>query len=72
MAVVKAMAACPDCGRKIEMRLQSGVGDEVICPYCDAELEVVSLDPPELDWAYLEPAEDGDDDWDDDWDDEES
>jgi hypothetical protein len=44
------------------------VGDEVICPHCEADLEVVNLDPPELDWAYLEP-DDGDD-WDDDWDDD--
>jgi lysine biosynthesis protein LysW len=44
------------------------VGEEVICPHCEADLEVVSLDPLELDWAWIEPA--GDQDVDDDWDDE--
>jgi len=66
-----AVATCPDCGRKIAVDPQLQVGDEIICSHCDAELEVVSLDPVELDWLYLEPA-DEDEDWDDveDWDDE--
>ena len=29
-----------------------GIGDRVICPGCDAQLEIVSLVPPELDWPY--------------------
>ena len=35
-------------------------GEELICPYCEADLMVVSLDPVELDWAYTPPAEDED------------
>jgi len=68
MAIAVATASCPDCGRKIELRSHPRLGEEVICPHCDAELEVVDLDPLELDWAYIEPADD--DDWDDDDDDE--
>jgi hypothetical protein len=40
------------------------VGQEVLCPHCDAELEVIETDPVELDWVYDEY--DGDDDDDDD------
>jgi len=39
------------------------VGDEMVCPHCGTELEVVRLDPPELDWSWIEPADD--EDWDD-------
>jgi alpha-aminoadipate carrier protein LysW len=68
MANAAATATCPDCGRRIVLRSQPRVGEEVICPHCEADLEVVSLDPLELDWAWIEPA--GDQDVDDDWDDE--
>ncbi|UCC65702.1 MAG: lysine biosynthesis protein LysW [Anaerolineae bacterium] len=40
------------------------VGEELTCPHCEADLEVISLDPVELDWAYIPPADD-DEDWDD-------
>lgn len=64
------VVACPDCGQKIDLGSQPKLGQEVTCPYCEADLEVISLDPLELDWAYIEPATD-EDDWDDldDWDD---
>jgi lysine biosynthesis protein LysW len=32
-------------------------GEFVTCSSCGADLEVVSLEPVELDWAYLEPVE---------------
>lgn len=31
-------------------------GQRLTCPRCRARLEVVSLEPPELDWAYQEPS----------------
>lgn len=37
------------------------------CSNCGTQLEVLSLDPLELDWAYLEPTVD-DEDWKWDWD----
>lgn len=69
------VVACPDCGQKIDLGPQPKLGQEVVCPYCEADLEVISLDPLELDWAYVEPAAEEDDwedmdDWDDDWDDD--
>jgi len=57
-----SVAECPDCGEKIRFRGAVRVGQEIICPGCDAELQVVDTDPIELDWTY--------DELDDDWEDE--
>lgn len=43
---------CPDCDGRIMLSSQVEVGLTLVCPYCDAELEVISVDPPEVDWAY--------------------
>lgn len=43
---------CPDCDGRIMLSSQVYVGLTLVCPYCDAELEVISTDPPEVDWAY--------------------
>jgi hypothetical protein len=42
------------------------MGQEVACPHCDAELEVIETDPVELDWIYEDDVDEDDDD-DDDW-----
>lgn len=47
-----ARVYCPDCDGKIVLDPQVRVGHKLICPNCDAELEVISIDPPEVDWAY--------------------
>jgi len=44
-------ALCPDCDQEIVLN-RVAVGQTVTCPNCDAELEVISVDPLELDWAY--------------------
>ncbi|MBN1641067.1 MAG: lysine biosynthesis protein LysW [Anaerolineae bacterium] len=63
--VVKAI--CPDCGEEITLHGNVRLGQEVVCPHCDAELEVVEIDPLELDWAYddgdYEDEEEEDEDW---------
>jgi alpha-aminoadipate carrier protein LysW len=51
------IAFCPDCGHGIKLDSRTKEGQQVMCPNCDADLEVISLDPPELDWAYFEPEE---------------
>jgi alpha-aminoadipate carrier protein LysW len=59
-------ATCPDCGEKVTLRGEIRLGQEVICPNCDAELEVVETDPVELDWAYddeYDEDEDEDENW---------
>ncbi|MBC7251603.1 MAG: lysine biosynthesis protein LysW [Anaerolineae bacterium] len=58
-----AVAFCPDCGHRIKLGAGTREGQLIMCPNCDAELEVISLNPPELDWAYVEPEEE-EEDWD--------
>jgi lysine biosynthesis protein LysW len=55
MAVAKVV--CPGCRRKIELEPHVERGEWVSCPHCWADLEVISLNPPVLDWAYDEGAE---------------
>lgn len=45
-------AICPECGTMVNVGGNPYVGQQVTCPECDALLEVVSLNPLELDWAY--------------------
>ena len=76
-------AQCPECDADIELKPATELGDPVTCTECGAQLEVISLKPPELDYALdLEDEEeddldedlDEDEDWDEDedefWDDE--
>ena len=60
-----AIARCPDCGERIQLQGRVYVGREVVCPDCDAVLEVVDTEPIELDWAYDDEYddEDEDEDW---------
>ena len=59
-------AICPSCGEDIKLRENLKIGQMVDCPHCETELEVIDLDPVELDWAYY----DDDEEWDEDWDEE--
>lgn len=59
-----AIATCIECDEEIEINGRPKLGQKVTCPNCGAELEIASINPLELDWAYEE--EDDDDDWDDD------
>jgi len=51
-------AFCVHCDQRIELELSAGVGRRVTCPACGAYLEVISLSPVELDWAYDQPQQD--------------
>lgn len=78
-----ATALCPDCGQKIVIGPKPKKGQWVSCPHCNADLEIVSIRPLELDWVRYddddddleEEFEEEFDDWDDDdfedWDDDE-
>jgi lysine biosynthesis protein LysW len=59
---------CPDCDATIAFSTRMKLGKSIECPECGVVLEVISLNPLEVDYA-LE-----DDDWeeyeDDDWDDD--
>ena len=78
------VAMCPECEGEFRTGPILKVGQRLVCPNCDAELEVIHLSPLELDWAFDEPAsgtetaeeeswEEEEETWDDDeeWEDEE-
>ena len=46
------IAECPSCGTLIEIGQKPKMGQQVTCTACDTVLEVVWLDPLELDWVY--------------------
>lgn len=62
-------ANCPDCDNRITLEVKPEKGMRITCPFCGADLEVIGLDPVELDWYYSELDDDGWDDYDDDDDD---
>ncbi|HVF66571.1 MAG TPA: hypothetical protein VM914_02835, partial [Pyrinomonadaceae bacterium] len=61
------VGTCPDCEAEVHVALDADKGDSITCEECGTPLEVVGLDPVELDIA----EEDLDDDADDEDDDEE-
>ncbi len=46
-----AKADCPECYERVRVSDQVKLGDRSLCVQCGVELEVVRLDPPELDYA---------------------
>ena len=61
------VGTCPDCEAEVHVDLDADKGDTVTCDECSTELEIVGLDPVELDIA----EEDLDDDLSDDADEDE-
>jgi len=41
-------ATCPECEAQIALAGAVEAGEIIVCPDCAAELEVVSVSPPEL------------------------
>lgn len=60
-------AVCPECSEEVYVDADSEQGDIVNCDECGADLEVVGLDPVELD--LYEGSDDPDDDYEEDVDD---
>ncbi len=59
-------AVCPECDEEVYVDADSEQGDVVTCDECGADLEVVGLDPIELDAYEGKSGFDDDDDDDDD------
>ena len=58
--------ACPECEEKVFVDAESEQGDIVTCEECGADLEVVGLDPVELDlYEEKDVLDDTDDEFDD-------
>ncbi|MGI5915701.1 MAG: lysine biosynthesis protein LysW [Anaerolineae bacterium] len=58
-------AVCPACDEDVHLPGRPRMGDVLFCPSCEAELEVVSTNPLDLDWR-LEDDDDYDYDEEDD------
>jgi len=45
------MTMCPECAAEFELAPDTVEAEIIVCPDCGVELEVISLDPIELDLA---------------------
>jgi hypothetical protein len=52
---------CVDCGSRIVLYGAASLGQELVCPLCEAVMEIIGLDPLQADWIYVEPEVDQDD-----------
>lgn len=55
-------AVCPECDEEVYVDAESEQGETVSCEECGAELEIVGLDPIELDIYEQADYDKGDDD----------
>jgi alpha-aminoadipate carrier protein LysW len=46
-----AGAQCPECAAQLELAADTEVGEILVCPDCGVELEVMSLQPLQLELA---------------------
>jgi len=49
------VGTCPACGGEIGLGQATGLGSRATCPGCGAYLEIIGLEPLELDWAFDQP-----------------
>ncbi len=54
--------ACPECSEDVFVDADSEQGDIITCDECGTELEIVGLDPVELDIYSDDDFDDADDD----------
>lgn len=47
---------CLDCAEPIALASRPLLGQKIVCGRCQATLEVINLEPLELDWAYDDPT----------------
>lgn len=56
------VGTCPECDADVHVDTDADKGDSVACDECGTELEIVGLDPVELDIAEEDLDEDPDED----------
>ena len=54
-------AYCPDCEEPIQLKGTPRLGMRLTCPSCGSELELISVDPPAVDWAYDDEEDENED-----------
>lgn len=57
------IATCPQCEAEIHVDEEMDKGETMVCSECDASLEVVGLDPVELDFSLEEEEVEDDDEY---------
>ena len=55
-------AKCPMCGASVRIPSNPKEGNLVFCDGCDAELEIVTINPITLDWPLDDYVFEGEDD----------
>jgi len=45
---------CPDCSSTISFLDNSEIGDVIVCDNCEVELEIVNLDPAQVDYLLAQ------------------
>ena len=50
-------AKCPECENWLTLPKDAIEGERVTCPGCGEKLEVINLDPPDLDYAGWEDSD---------------
>jgi len=53
---------CLSCNEEIQIPTKKKIGDLIICTKCAAEMEIVDLEPIQVDWPYYEEDYTGEDD----------
>ncbi len=51
------LAICPACDEDVRIGGRARIGQTMTCVHCGARLEVVEVEPIELDWAYDDDEE---------------
>lgn len=64
-------SVCPSCGAQVTVKGTPKIGMHTTCRSCDTELEVVWLDPLELDWPMDEGESDAEEEYESYYDEEE-
>ncbi len=54
------MIRCPECNAALAIPEEAELWDHIFCPACGAELEIISVNPPEVEIVYdlFGPADD--------------
>lgn len=56
-------AACVSCGARVPVGKNPKMGQQHTCPSCNEVMEIVWLDPVELDWPMDDDDYDDDEDY---------
>jgi alpha-aminoadipate carrier protein LysW len=51
---IQMTTLCPECAAELTFETSIEVGEILVCPDCGVDLEVIALDPPEVNLAPME------------------